>query len=1270
VGVVVAWQAVDGGRRLASSGTDGFIQVWDADTRQPIAVAGFERPVHSGVIKLVAWRGRNGVRLASAGSGPIRVWDPETGSPVSAGLTEHTSWISGLTVWTYPDGSDRLASASADGTVRVCDPETGQAIGDPLIGDGGAVHSVTSWITADGHARLAAVGDDGTIRIWDPDSGDLIRAVRTGQARGLGSLASWTVPDGRTWLAFGSADGTVEVMDPDTETTARTRLTGHSVWVHTLTAWAGPDGRTRLGSASMDGTIRIWDPQTGAALTDPIAGGQTAATQGGLAVWVGPDGRRWLATTGNRAIYIWDAETGVPDGSLSAEHTAGLWAMTSWIAAEGHPRLATAGDAATIQIWDVDTGASVGEPLARHTATVWAMETWTAANGHTLLASGADDGMICCWDTDALRAYREPVQGHAGWIPSMAVWRTPEGAPRLASGGADATIRVWDPETGTALARLDTDRFGCPWVLSLTAWATPQGGIRVAFAGNGPSVYIWDPDRGGVQTLPARHTGWIRALSTWTDADGRRRLASGGVDGTVAIWDADAGTPVGEPFPAHVGPVRVIVAWTDTDHRMLLATAGSDDAVIRIWDPATGAAVGEPLTGHRRGLWALTGWTASDGRARLASTGPDGTIRLWDPQAGRALRTIEVGPVAMWGLSDAPSTEDVLDRQRLADAIADQLDRSTRTAPVGTDGPLVVSIEGPWGSGKSTLMNLIRQRLSERRSMPPPREEARRLTVRAALRQIRRHPDVEGTVRPGAGTPPRGIVTVWFNPWAHQSGEQVWAGLTHEIIEAVSGALYPTQRARQRYWFARNLARTDQYGLRRALHRRVVSPLLGVALAAVVAPLAIALAELNKPFSVLGHTITAGTVALGVSASFLLAGVAHTAVRYLWSPAADHLPAEIFHRPVTDSAIAHGADAATDTGADPLRRARAGALYMHQHDVGDIIDDLGALGYDLVVFVDDIDRCRPSTSGEVFEAVNLFLSGVTSRSGLRAHFVIGLDPQVVAEHLDQVYGGANQQGVEPGADRPRATGHGDDPSPGWAFLRKLVQLPVLVPQVGDSSIERFVHWVTAPTGRPTTVRPSTAPASVPASAHAGAPAGVPSPPAGGRAPAGTPYHAPAVPAPSATAVPSTPVDMVAWRTLEQHPRVRATLIRRLAAQPDRSLREAKRLINLWQLYARLSSPPDPEAQPTAAIRHAEHLVLLAEIVTRWPALQRALHRRVDDRRGLRILADCARDDARWHGAVQQLDINPTTHHRALNNLRLLLQEHDGPAVAQLADRLL
>ena len=119
----------------------------------------------------------------------------------------------------------------------------------------------------------------------------------------------------------------------------------------------------------------------------------------------------------------------------------------------------------------------------------------------------------------------------------------------------------------------------------------------------------------------------------------------------------------------------------------------------------------------------------------------------------------------------------------------------------------------------------------------------------------------------------------------------------------------------------------------------------------------------------------------------------------------------------------------------------------------ELVTDLDRAGYELIVFVADLDRCRALTTAEVFEAINLFLAGFVSErrrtrhhrpgepgSSLRARFVIGLDPVVVAGHLDRVY--ADLCDPDTALDE-------EDPSRGWAFLRKLVHLPILVIYLKD-----------------------------------------------------------------------------------------------------------------------------------------------------------------------------------------------------------------------------
>jgi hypothetical protein len=556
-------------------------------------------------------------------------------------------------------------------------------------------------------------------------------------------------------------------------------------------------------------------------------------------------------------------------------------------------------------------------------------------------------------------------------------------------------------------------------------------------------------------------------------------------------------------------------------------------------------------------------------------------------------------------------------------------------------------------------MELVRRGLAESDPKPTTAQQPqpRRLTVREAMRQLQRSP--QPPQPPKAATEGRpSVVSAWFNPWAHQSGQQTWAGLTESIIEAVAPVLYPTEATRERYWFSRNLARVDRQAIRSTLRKRVISPLLGVALITIAVPVALTIAQLGQPLKVLGVPVNAVAIALLIPLAFLLTGVAHTVVRHRWGWAISYLPSEIFSGPIStqSDAVGIGADVGrAPTYVDPLRQAARGSLYLYQHDVNALLADIAATGHELVVFVDDLDRCRAATAAEVMEAINLFLSGLNSET-LRARFVIGMDPAVIAAHLDQIYTELPNLSVAL---------HGDDPSPGWAFLRKLVQLPVTVPRLQDWAVDDFIQAATSgPQPRHMPSQPDTTATSI-ASHRPRQLASVTSP----TSPTIRLPHEVAS-ARSSDPPPGQPVEVIAWRSMEQHPAVHQLLRERLAAQPERSIREAKRIINVWQFYQRVLDRTAPPPDLATAIKRARHLVVLAEIITRWPALQRHLRHQADGQSGLRLLAGAAHDDNLWRQAVLRLHIDERPPGSALVSLRNLLMTHEGSMVADLADLLL
>ncbi|GLZ01838.1 P-loop NTPase fold protein [Actinoplanes sp. NBRC 103695] len=581
------------------------------------------------------------------------------------------------------------------------------------------------------------------------------------------------------------------------------------------------------------------------------------------------------------------------------------------------------------------------------------------------------------------------------------------------------------------------------------------------------------------------------------------------------------------------------------------------------------------------------------------------------------------------GFGDRPATVDVLRREAMVAALSDLIDPGTEPGQNPDDsGPTVVALDGAWGTGKSTLVELIQARLP--RTVKPDADPPAEMTVRDADRAL------SGRGLP-LWSPPAvgrtGLITVQFEPWAHENAGQVWAGITKALVKATCEVITPTEESARRFWFERNIKRLDRMRLRRSLRRSVLSPWLATAALALIAPLVAQLARSTDTYNLAGVIIAGSNIAILVAVAGLLAGLLHTAVRYLRRPAADFLPADLFVGPVQSGTFGGTSATGDESLRDPYHHARSGYLYLAQHDVFDLLGEVKACGHQVIVFIDDIDRCTPRTTAEVFEAINLFVT----RTFPVTRFVLCLDSTAVAAHLDEAYSALRELTVS-----------GDDPSGGWSFLRKLVQLHVPVPAMSPAVLEKLLDSLLARTETPVAA-PSPTP---PADSVDGTPAAGPEP-------------APSRPEPAyPDGLTQSTVDRVV-AVVEDDDEIRKRILERWNDQPNLSVRESKRMLTIWQYYVRvLIHLGEP-----GLVRQAMHLVILAEIVARWPASQRALFRRTGDGPVLVLLARAASEHEEWTATIRSLKVHGDAHRSCTKALRDLLTRYDGHAVADLAARL-
>ncbi len=142
-------------------------------------------------------------------------------------------------------------------------------------------------------------------------------------------------------------------------------------------------------------------------------------------------------------------------------------------------------------------------------------------------------------------------------------------------------------------------------------------------------------------------------------------------------------------------------------------------------------------------------------------------------------------------IGDAATTKDWLNVGIYADAIAEFL------ADKGTMAPLSISIQAPWGGGKTSLMKMIRERLEKGRYTYPALGTSKPMTFRRFMTFLRKRGMTKEVkidyttypLKPGIMLP-----TIWFNPWKYENGHKLWAGLSDCIVRSIIDKMEPGER--------------------------------------------------------------------------------------------------------------------------------------------------------------------------------------------------------------------------------------------------------------------------------------------------------------------------------------------------------------------------------------------------------------------------------------------------------------------------------------------
>jgi WD40 repeat protein len=273
----VAWSP--DGRRIASMGDDGTVQVWSATTGKPQYIYRGNGTWGAAI----AWSPDSSRIASTAGNNTVQIWNATTGEVYSI-YQGHSAVVSAL-AWSN-DGK-RIASGSYDHTVQIWDAVTGANYHTLKLDS-----RITALAWSPNDQRLASSEDNNSVQIWNADTGNYQFSYT--HHSGVVSALAWS-PNGQR-IASASYDATVQVWDAATGARYMT-YKGHSAFVTDI-AWSH-DGQ-RIASASYDATVQVWDASTGSSqLTYPDQNSWVFALS-----WSPDD--KYIVSSGKNDVRVWN----------------------------------------------------------------------------------------------------------------------------------------------------------------------------------------------------------------------------------------------------------------------------------------------------------------------------------------------------------------------------------------------------------------------------------------------------------------------------------------------------------------------------------------------------------------------------------------------------------------------------------------------------------------------------------------------------------------------------------------------------------------------------------------------------------------------------------------------------------------------------------------------------------------------------------------------------------------------------------------------------
>jgi hypothetical protein len=342
-------------------------------------------------------------------------------------------------------------------------------------------------------------------------------------------------------------------------------------------------------------------------------------------------------------------------------------------------------------------------------------------------------------------------------------------------------------------------------------------------------------------------------------------------------------------------------------------------------------------------------------------------------------------------LADLPLAEDdgdLLGFKSFADAIAGVID-SPRTAT-----PFVLAINAEWGAGKTTLGKMVERRLREK-------------------------PAADGN---------RPHTTCWFNAWMHDESSSLATSLAAEVARQANR--YRPAWLRVIRPLPSSLIDSNTLRVRRGLKYLFL----------ILLPLS-AFAIVSYRFGFRLRDVIKSDVPLAGSISSFVAETYKTTFPLTTALVIGGVL--LFHAAKLLLPIAKSVG---EFVRDPQSAAKSASMTEVRRQLHALIRGATPRGSKFVIFIDDLDRCRPPRLIDLFEVVNQLLDHPSVVTVMMA------DMQVVAKSAEITYESLLKPAHKPQSEASRE----GQSTYGWDYVQKVIQLQFDLPRHSAEKMKALV----------------------------------------------------------------------------------------------------------------------------------------------------------------------------------------------------------------------